>query len=450
MDRRKWLTWVLVIAALALVGFLTWLILGFFFGPSKTGDPGSSWSPGSFFPVSSSGVTPAGGGTGSGPSTDAGPRRGVPKLRQLSDVPTSGMVAFDKSEGGGGFRTKSAIFRWIERATGHIYEARSTNPTKTRISNTTIPGIQEAFFSDDGKSVVARYLRADNETIETLVGQVQPVTGTTNNGYVFNETKLVTRFLAPNIAAAGDAPRDGYFYTLTDLDGGSVVSLVPYGTSSVATTIFESPLSQWAVTWVGDSLALRTKADATHIGFLFSAAPGTDGTEKIIDGRIGLTALVNPKGTRALFSETVGNDLHLWEKNLETGDERLFKLRALPEKCAWSPVEETVVYCGAPDFYVRGEYPTNWYQGRFSFDDNIWRIDVDKEKYKVLHDTRVSDETFDVWKPSMSPGGDFLLFLNKRDLTLWSLDVRDDVKLPTGDTPPAATSTANASTTVSR
>lgn len=430
MDRRKTATWIAVILALLLVGVLTWFILSYFFGGAKqTGE--SSWLPSSFFPVSSGGITPIT-GPGTGTSTDAGPRRGVPKLRQLSDVPTAGMGAFDKTEGAAGFRAKTTVFRWIERATGHIYEARSTNPTKNRISNTTIPGIQEAFFSDDGKNVVARYLRPDNETIETLVGQIQPVTETTKSGYVYSETKLVTRFLEPGIDAAGDAPRDGYFYTLTDQGGGSAVKLVPYATTSLATTIFESPLSQWVVTWVGETLALQSKADSTHVGFLFDAAAGTDGAEKIIDGRSGLTVLVNPAGTRALFSETVGNDLHLWEKNLETGEERLFELRTLPEKCAWSPVEETVVFCGAPDFYVRGAYPTNWYQGRFSFDDNIWRIEVDREKYKVMHDTRTSGETFDVWKPMMSPGGEFFLFLNKRDLTLWSLDVSETVA-PAGD-----------------
>ncbi len=445
MDRRKVLTWTLTVVALALVGYVTWAILGLFFG-SEERRGGSSWTPPSFFPVSSGGVTPVT-GSGSSTSTDEGPQRGVPTLRQLSNVPTAGMGAFDKTEGAAGFRAKTTVFRWIERATGHIYEARSTNPTKTRISNTTIPGVQEAFFSDDGKNVVARYLRPDNETIETLVGQIQPVTETTKGGYVYSETKLVTRFLEPGIDAAGDSPREGYFYTLTDQDGGSAVKLVPYATTSLATTIFESPLSQWVVAWVGETLALQSKADSNNVGFLFRAAAGTDGTEKIIGGRSGLTALVNPAGTRAIFSETVGNDLHLWEKNLETGEERLFELRTLPEKCAWSPVEETVVYCGAPDFYVRGAYPTNWYQGRFSFDDNIWQIEVDGEKYKILHDTRTGNETFDVWKPITSPGGEFFLFLNKRDLTLWSLDVSETLP-PAGDA--AAKASVGTTTAASR
>jgi Tol biopolymer transport system component len=135
---------------------------------------------------------------------------------------------------------------------------------------------------------------------------------------------------------------------------------------------------------------------------------------------------VNPAGTKALFSETSGGNILLWVKDFSNGTEKLLELKTLPEKCAWSPTEEDVVYCGAPDFYVRGAYPTNWYQGRFSFDDNIWRIETTQERYVLLVDTRENEDTFDVWKPQVSPNGKFFTFFNKRDLTLWSLDVSSE------------------------
>lgn len=427
MDRRrKALKWLAIIAALALVGFLAWLILGFFFGPAKPEDSGNSFVPSSFFPVSTPGGQGGGaaGGDRDGAATSTGPR-GIPKLRQLSDVPTAGVVAYQRKEGAASFRgVDSTVFRWIERATGHIYETLDSDLTKTRVSNTTIPGVQEAFFSDDGQYVVARYLRADNETIETLVGKLEPSTQTTSNGYVYNETKLVTRFLEPGLLAAGDAPGDGFFYTHARAGNGSAVSLARYATGTPPTPLFQSDLAQWVVGWASTTLALTTKADPGSDGYFFLADVASGQMARVIDGRSGLTVSVNPAGTRALFSETVDNDLHLWVKNLVTGDEKILELRALPEKCAWDPKDEALVYCGAPDFYVRGAYPTNWHQGRFSFDDNIWRINVDTESYRALYDTRTGDETFDVWKPQVSPGGGFLMFLNKRDLTLWSLDVK--------------------------
>jgi hypothetical protein len=253
------------------------------------------------------------------------------------------------------------------------------------------------------------------------VGQIESVTETTSSGYVYNETKLVTRYLEPGLAAAGDAPAPDTFYALADRGDGSEVLFGRYSTGTPVSA-FESPLSDWIVHFAGQALALQTKANVDATGYFFEVGPG--GTlDKVIDGRQALTVSVNPTGTRALFSETVDNDLRLWSKNLETGEERLLELRGLPEKCAWSPVAPSTAFCGAPDFYVRGEYPTNWYQGRFAFDDNIWRFDVDMENYELLHDTRTNDETFDVWKPLVTPDGEHLLFSNKRDLTLWALEV---------------------------
>jgi hypothetical protein len=407
-----------VIAGLALLGFLVWFVLGFLFGPQDPESGKGSWVPSSFFPVS----TPATRAPGDSDETgDPTARRTVPILRQLSDVPTAGMVAYDREQGDAGFRTESTVFRWIERGTGHIYETTDDDITKTRVSNTTIPGIQEAFFADDGSSVVARYLREDNETIETVIGQIESVTETTNSGYVYNETKLVTRYLEPNLSAAGDAPATSTFFALAPRGEGSAVLFGRYATGTPGEA-YRSDLSDWVVTFVGSALGLQTKAKTDALGYLFTV--GQDGQlEKVIDGHTGLTVSVNPAGTRALFSETVDNDLRTWSKNLLTGEERLLELRTLPEKCAWSPTAEATIYCGAPDFYVRGAYPTNWYQGRFAFDDNIWKFDVDLENYEILYDTRTADQTFDVWKPLVSPDGDHFLFLNKRDLTLWSLEV---------------------------
>lgn len=416
MNRRKLAKWLIVAAILAAVGFASWFVLSLFFGKSESA-PGDSWVPSIFFPISSPG------NPSNGDDRPVSPieRLQVPKLRQLSDVPTAGMVAFTQPEKSSLLKAGATIFRWIERGTGHVYESKSNDTTKTRISNTTIPGIQEAFFSRDGEYVVGRYLRPNNETIETFVGSIESVTETSDAGYVFNETKLVTRFLEPNILAAGDSPKDGYFYKVNPLGQGSSVSLAAYATSS-SIKLFDSPLSQWIVSWASTTLTLQNKADSNKPGYLFSVDEGTGKTEKVIGRRNGLTTLVNPEGTRALFSETTQNDLRLWVKNLESGEERLLELRTLPEKCAWSPTEEDTVYCGAPDFYARGPYPTNWYQGRFSFDDNVWKINSGTEDYTLLHDSRTSDETFDVWKPSVSPDGDYLLFLNKNDLTLWSLE----------------------------
>lgn len=81
------------------------------------------------------------------------------RLRKISQGPTAGAMAFD--------RTGETIVRFVDRATGHIWESSMEFPGLTRISNTTIPKIQKAVWAGNN-SVILQYLREDEETVETI------------------------------------------------------------------------------------------------------------------------------------------------------------------------------------------------------------------------------------------------------------------------------------------
>ena len=119
----------------------------------------------SFFPFGQGSTPPAGTNgngvqTGTGTGTTAG---GLPRLRHLTTVPVAGIV---------GLMNGSEHFvRYVERATGHAYDVPVDTSAQTkRVSNTTIPKIQEARWSPDGASLLLRYLGPDNETVLTFSG----------------------------------------------------------------------------------------------------------------------------------------------------------------------------------------------------------------------------------------------------------------------------------------
>ncbi len=62
------------------------------------------------------------------------------KLRELSREPVSGAGLLDLKAG--------TVVRYIERATGHIFEVELFSPNQNRISNTTIPLIYEAYWGN--------------------------------------------------------------------------------------------------------------------------------------------------------------------------------------------------------------------------------------------------------------------------------------------------------------
>src|SRR3989344_4700588 len=60
--------------------------------------------------------------------------------------------------------------RYVERATGNIYQTFLDKIEERKFSTTVIPKVHEAYFGNKGKSVIMRYLKIDDRTIETFVG----------------------------------------------------------------------------------------------------------------------------------------------------------------------------------------------------------------------------------------------------------------------------------------
>src|SRR3989344_2103504 len=89
------------------------------------------------------------------------------KLFRLSDLPVAGAVVITRSTGSGKASTTTFV-RYVERATGHIYEVDLSNLEKVKIVNQTLPKIYEAYFRPDGNAVLYRYLKNDSDTVENL------------------------------------------------------------------------------------------------------------------------------------------------------------------------------------------------------------------------------------------------------------------------------------------
>jgi len=62
-------------------------------------------------------------------------------------------------------------------------------------------------------------------------------------------------------------------------------------------------------------------------------------------------------------------------------------------------------------------------------DDNLWKVDLASQKYEeLILDREETDQSFDMIKLAVSPKDEFILFINKKDLTLWSLEIKNIVR----------------------
>lgn len=283
------------------------------------------------------------------------------------------------------------VVRYIEKGTGNIYDYLPEKKETQRLTNQTIPRIQEAFFGDNGNKVFIRYLKDDNQTIETYFGVVpkQVLGGDGDQG------DLTGKFLQKNIQDITLNPKrdTAFFQTSQNTAGfGATFKLA----DETQTQFFTSLFSEWLPQWINDkTITMTTKASGFAPGFMFNLDVKSGEMKKILGGIYGLTTNTNADETKILFSKSTDRSLIFGMHDVKDGKNYSLNIDTLPEKCAWSTTGGTI-YCAVPRILPGGVYPDEWYQGIIHTSDQIIRIDptqlydneilVDPEDEKVQVD----------------------------------------------------------------
>lgn len=298
--------------------------------------------------------------------------------------------------------------RFIERQSGNIYAFRVHDRVLSRVSNRTLPGIQEATWVNDGSRAFARYLTR-----------------------VADGTEHIDTYALP----AGEA--EGYFMD-QDLeqvvvsDTGTVFSLLPNTSGSIgslsnadgtgARTLFTSAISRMRTSFAGTNLVATTKASSALDGYAF-LVNGTNGSfTRLLGPFRGLTTLSNPDGSSLLYSYVDRGRTYLQVYSVASRTSVALPLATFTEKCTWAPGGRAV-YCGVPTA-LAGNVPDEWYQGVRSFSDRLWRIDLDTRLATLIVDpVQVADVAIDAVALTVDPQSDTLVFTNKKDGSLWVYDL---------------------------
>jgi hypothetical protein len=401
---KKVLIFIILIILLA-IGFGVWFF--FFDGLSLSGTNGTKTDDKNLFPFGQNAsttvkTTPD---TNTTPSTNTQTTDSsyIPRLRKLSLTPTAGGVVFnDKNR---------SIMRFTERATGHIFETYSDSTEIVRISNTTIPKIEEALWSGKGNEVLLRYLRDDNETIRTFYARISTTTSP--------DQAIEGIFLSDNIRKIS-LLNDRIFYTTKTEAGSTGIMSQIDGSKKIA--LINSSFGDWSFVWTNPKQILLYPAPtASATGFAYSLNTTSGEYTKISQSAPGLAGLMNVDGSYVLLSGKKQNGIGTAILDTKKGETTTLSLETMSDKCVWSSVNKTVVYCAVPQNLASGNYPDSWYQGLVSTRDSIWKIDVSTGDTEEIVDPEMETlEEVDVTKMSIDPKDTFLLFTNKKDMSLWS------------------------------
>lgn len=297
--------------------------------------------------------------------------------------------------------------RYVERKSGNVYTYRPDERVLTRISNQTLPGIQEAIWTPDGATAFLRFASTNEggrDIIDTYALGVE-----TETGYLL------------------EANLDQVLVTGTS----TVVTFLPSTTGSIATaarvdganprTLFTSSLASLHLTPSVAGMTAYTKASAQTEGFGFLISSASVFT-RLLGPYRGFTMLPSPSGKSIIYSYLSGQTVTAVLLDVATRTTTALPVAALPEKCVWSK-DETAVYCAVPRSMV-GTWPDSWYQGSASFSDRVWKIDIEAQNAVLVVDpAAVADTAIDAIALTVDVNDDYLVFTNKKDGSLWAYDL---------------------------
>ena len=333
------------------------------------------------------------------------------KIFRIANTPVAGFVVLTKGA--------DSVVRYVDRATGHIFDfplpkAGQGGAEKVRVTNNTLPKIYEAYFRSDGNAVLLRSLDNDSDVINNIsLALTAPRATTTGELYGVSSSNL-RGDIDSLVAGTGDT----LFYVLKDAR--AIVSSSFTGASQK--TIFSSNFDNWRLSRAGSNLLIYTKSKTGVSGYAYTLNTVSGALTKVAGPQDALTATANSLGTRLIYSYLDSGQTKSVTKNLQNNSTLEILPSTLAEKCIWSTKQTDVVYCGVPAIAMGKNEPDGWYQGRTFFSDKLWSFDTKSEIAQVVSEPKAEfDLDLDISEPKLSPSEDYLVFVNKRDLTLWAI-----------------------------
>ncbi|MFT5280797.1 MAG: peptidoglycan hydrolase-like protein with peptidoglycan-binding domain [Flavobacteriaceae bacterium] len=286
--------------------------------------------------------------------------------------------------------------RYAEKEKGRIYEYFTEDGSSKIISDTLVPQIQEAIFTEDGSRVALRYATPNN-TIKTFLQDL-------GEG---GEKKNVGEFLPDNISSMSS-----YGSTLGVLEEtgqGSIFSIIKNTTSNL-TPLYTSNFQEWIIDWVSPyTVSFMTKASEQVDGFTYLYDIKKNTFSKLVGNKKGFTSKVGP-GDYTLVGESKDKSFDFTVLNRKTGSLISTTLKTLPEKCVWH--NEDIFYCSVPLSVEKADYPDAWYQGRVQFRDTLYRGVIEEDTILVSEFANISAR-FDGTMLSLDTEGEYLSFIDK-------------------------------------
>lgn len=336
----------------------------------------------------------------------------IPRVRHITTTPVAGYDFVDTPNG--------FVIWYIDRGNGNIFQTATSTLEITRITNTTIPKVYEAYIGKGGSNVVLRTLSEATDSIQTFIGS--PKIKNTSSTSTDNTKELSGVFTGDTITALSLSPGKDRFFGMTGSNTG-IGNM--YSWVAKSSNVFSHPLKKWIPQWVNGSTILMTSAPSAKTqNIAYFLNPITRSFTKAFGPRNGLVVSSSPDGVYLMYSENKGDTPAFGLYNTKSGTETTLTNGTIPDKCVWSKKSLSLVYCGFPKNISSGIFPDDWYQGKTTFNDVIRSVSADTLRYETVSDLgKEVGVEIDAINLMLSSDEKYLMFTNKKDLTLWMVEL---------------------------
>lgn len=313
--------------------------------------------------------------------------------------------------------TTSLIF--ADRMTGHIYKKDLPTGEVYKVSNSTVPGIYDAYFFENGSRVLMRYFDSKTNKIESILAKIPPVSAGTEPKALENLVSLSQNISSVAVSLSGKE----ISYLVPNSDGAVIYSYtIKKGIGSVRTRL-NLKTKEWNLVYGGENLYAQSSPTAYISGYFIKVDTG----ERIIGDKTGLIVLPDNKDANYFGSMWTDSGLASFIFSRSSGNFTKTKQATLSEKCVWEYSNKNLL-CAIPNtlpLSING-LPDDWYQGRASFTDSLYLVSGDGLYDNIFFNlSSASGKDLDVTNLQINNQNEYLGFINKKGGDFWLLLTKD-------------------------
>ena len=323
------------------------------------------------------------------------PARRTPRFWRVSLNPVAGVSFIDSP----------TRLRYVERATGYLFDVDPESGDVTRITNTLIPKVYDASVGMDG---VVTLHTLSNAFPATLGGKI----GSTTDGVA----QLDTVSLGGNVRDTAVVGSSTLMVTREN-DGEHLIRAAWNGAG--AQEIAYMPGGDFRIL-ASDARVVVAEKPASGVGG--SAFIAGEKLISIVRDIPGLSLILDPRSDAMLYSADTGSTISLFARMSNTSEIPL-PVRTVADKCVFKP-GGSEIYCGVPTEIPPQNFLDKWYRGEVHTTDNWYRVtpgSANAERLFSIDNT----QAIDVENPVIDRTGQYLSFTNARDKSLWMLRIAE-------------------------